>query len=222
MSDNLCADSLAAKPPTHQSGDGGSSPTSALHLWNIREVPRAVAKPWIEKWHYSRRIPSGKNYLFGLFTPSNELYAVAVYGIGVNPYQARFLKCERVLELKRLARSEPARPEYPMSRFVAITTKMLRKQVQFDCLVSFSDPEEGHAGTLYKACGFAFAGLTNPEWHLIDAAGNKRHRRFAYRYAKRKNMPLSAAREALGLARTKTQPKKRWVKFFGPVGTRVP
>jgi len=159
----------------------------------------------VERWHYSHRIPTGKNYLFGLFDPAGELYAVAVYGTGVNPYQAKFLKCSRVVELKRLARSEPPRPEYPMSRFVAITTKMLRRSVGFDCLVSFSDPEEGHAGTLYKACGFAFAGLTNPEWHLVGADGVKRHRRFAYRYDKQKGLRLSGARTKRGLSLLKNR-----------------
>lgn len=209
----FCADSSTVECPAVQPGDGGSTPTSALHLWKIAAVEHRVAKQWVEKWHYSHRIPTGKNYLFGLFTPANELYAVAVYGTGVNPYQARFLKCQNVVELKRLARAEP-RLDYPMSRFVAITTKLLRKQIAFDCLVSFSDPEEGHEGTLYKACGFSFYGLTNPEWHLIDRAGLKRHRRFAYRFAKRNGISLPEAREQLGLTRVKTQPKKRWVKYF--------
>lgn len=206
-----CADSSTVECLLFQAGDGGSTPTPALH-WRIIPVSHKTAKGWVEKWHYSRRIPTGKNYLFGLFC-DEELYAVAVYGIGVNPFQARYLKAENVMELKRLARAEPRR-DYPMSRFVALTTRMLRKEVGFDCLVSFSDPEEGHEGTLYRACGFQLHGETNAEWHLIDSQGIKRHRRFAYRHARRAGITMAEARKALGLARVKTKPKRRWVKYF--------
>ena len=180
--------------------------------FRIERVDHATAKEWVEKWHYSGRIPTGKNYLFGLFDGC-ELYAVAVYGTGVNPYQAKFLEVDSVVELKRLARSDPKR-DYPMTKFISKTVKMLKQEVKFQCLVSFSDPDAGHEGTLYKAAGFKFAGLTNAEWHLIDKDGNKRHRRYAFRYARRKNISVADARDELGVARIKTSPKRRWVRYF--------
>lgn len=181
--------------------------------YTVRIIPHKLAKPWVEKWHYSKRIPTGKNYLFGLFCGS-ELYAVAVYGTGVNPYQARFLEVNNVVELKRLARSDPKK-EYPMTKFISVSVGMLRRMVRFQCLVSFSDIEAGHEGILYKAAGFKFAGMTNPEWHLIDSLGNKRHRRYAFRHARRNGIKLSESRDILGVKRVKTAPKKRWVRYFG-------
>jgi hypothetical protein len=73
------------------------------------------------KWHYSHVVPTGKNIFFGWFQ-DGTLYAVADYGVGVNPYQAAFLNRtvgtvvvmpETLVELKRLCRSEPKREYAP-------------------------------------------------------------------------------------------------------------
>lgn len=142
---------------------------------------------------------------YGLFY-GDKLYAVIVYGIGVNPYQARFLGVKRVLEIKRMCRSEP-RLDFPLSRFIAISSRMVRKQFPYDCLYAFADPDQGHEGVVYKASGFTLHGMSNPEWHLMGNDGIKRHRRFAFRYARRKGIPLSQARDELGLKRVQTPPQ---------------
>lgn len=207
----LCVGRPIDRTPGDQPGNGGANPTPALQF-RIDKIPHALADEWVRSWHYSRRIPTGQNICYGLFTPDRELYAVIVYGIGVNPYQAKFLGVESVMEIKRMCRSEPPR-NYPLSRFIALTSKMLAKEFPFDCLVAFADPEHGHEGTVYKASGFVFHGQTNAEYHTQDAAGEKRHRRFAFRHARRNNITIAESRTVLGLVRIKTQPKYRWVRF---------
>tara|TARA_R110000803_G_scaffold2852_1_gene9874 strand:+ start:218 stop:886 length:669 start_codon:yes stop_codon:yes gene_type:complete len=197
----------------HQA-DGGSIPTSSLHSTpNIRRVGHDLMKQFVETWHYSKRIPTGKNIGYGLWI-GWDLYAVIVYGIGVNPYQAKFLGCEKVMEIKRMCRSEPAM-DYPLSRFISITSKWLIKDYPFDMIVAFADPEHGHEGTVYKASGFEYHGETNAEWHLIDQNGDSRHRRFAFRYARRNNISIAEARHQLGVKRVKTAPKHRWCRRVG-------
>ena len=196
--------------PLFRGVDGGSIPTSSL-TFHIDPVGHKTAKAFVEKWHYSHRIPTGKNIIYGLNT-ENGLYAVIMYGIGVNPYQAKFLGVERVVEIKRMARTEP-RLSYPLSRFIAITSKMVAKEFPYDCIVAFADPEQGHEGTVYKASGFTLHGTTNAEWHLVDASGEVRHRRYAFRHARRNGLSVAESREQLGLARVKTQPKYRWVRW---------
>lgn len=188
--------------------DGGSSPTSPLHFY-ISPINHKMAKEFVEQWHYSHRIPTGKNISFGLWD-NESLYAVIVYGIGVNPYQAEFLNVESVIEIKRLCRSEPKK-SFELSRFIRLTIKMARKTMNFQAVVAFADPEQGHRGTIYKAAGFIHEGYTNPEWHLIGEDGEKRHRRFAYRVSRRKGISVSDSREYLKLKRIKTKPKHRWV-----------
>ena len=206
-----CADSLVAEQMSFQIEGGGSIPTSALQFY-IKTIDNQTAEKWIIKWHYSHRIPTGKNLSYGLFT-ADKLYACIVYGIGVNPYEASFLKVQSVVEIKRMCRSEP-RLAYPLSRFIAISSKMLQKEYPYDCIVAFADPEYGHEGTVYKASGFHLHGMTNSEWHLVERDGTVRHRRFAFRYARRNNVTVKEARDLLNLERIQTQPKYRWVRYL--------
>lgn len=201
-------DSLMAEQGSFQFPDGGSSPTSTLQF-TISPLPHGPAKDFIEFWHYSHRMPTGKNICFGLWM-GHWLYAVIVYGVGVNPYQASYLGVNKVIEIKRMCRREP-KESYELSRFIRLTVKMVRKITPFDAVVAFADQEQGHEGTVYKASGFTHEGITNAEFHLIDKDGGRRHRRFAFRMAKRNNISISEARDRLGVARIKTLPKHRWV-----------
>lgn len=209
----ICGDSLVAGQMGFHLSGGGSIPTSSLQRFIINKIEHKTAKEWIEKWHYSHRIPTGKNISYGLYD-NGDLYAVIIYGIGVNAYQAKFLGVDSVLEIKRMCRSEPPIKEYPLSRFIAITLRMVRKEHPCQCIVAFADPEQGHEGTVYKASGFVMHGKTNAEWHLVDGDGNKRHRRFAFRHSRRNGISIKESRDALGLERIQTKPKYRWVKYL--------
>jgi hypothetical protein len=171
-----------------------------------------LAKSFVEKWHYSNRMPTGKNVSFCLCN-NDQVYAVIVYGIGVNPYQATSLGVKSCVEIKRLCRREP-KQNYQLSRFINITTKMARNYLSFDAVVAFADPEHGHEGIVYKAAGYKHIGMTNPEWHLVDENGEKRHRRYAYRMARRNGISIEEARTQLGVKRVKTAPKHRWVRYI--------
>lgn len=206
---NTSGGSSMVELPLFQVDDGGSSPTSPLHFY-IRKISANAARQWVERWHYSQRMPGGKNICFGLYA-NGEPYAVIVYGIGVNPYQAQFLGVDDVVEIKRMCRSEPKLDGFPLSRLIAITSKMLRSEFKYDCIVAFADPEHGHEGTVYKAAGFSYEGTTNAEWHLEDRDGTRRHRRYAFRHAKRNGLPLVESRRLLSVTRVKTEPKHRWV-----------
>lgn len=205
-------DSSKVEQGTFQFFDGGANPTSPLHF-RITSIQHKQAKAFVEKWHYSHRIPTGKNISFGLWL-GEELYAVIVYGIGVNPYQAKFLGVQSVIEIKRMCRSEPKKT-YELSRFIRLSLKMARGLMHFDGVVAFADPEQGHEGTVYRATGFTHKGFTNPEWHLIGEDGEMRHRRYAFRMARRNGITVAEARNQLGMKRVKTEPKHRW--FLGIV-----
>ena len=183
---------------------------------SVELISLEESRPFIEKWHYSGVVPTGQNIFFGWYDNTGKLYAVADYGIGVNPYQAPFLsritgfivENKNLLELKRLCRVEPKQNK-PLTRFLSLCHKKLKK-MGYKYVVSFSDPEEKHNGGIYKAANFLHLGQTNPEMHLIDKDGNKRHRRYAYRHARRNGIHVSKSREILGVSPVKTMPKDRW------------
>lgn len=196
---------------TIQLTGGGSTPTSPLQ-YCIEPARYEAAKEFVEFWHYSHRMPTGKNVCFAL-RREGEIYAMIVYGIGVNPYQASFLGVKECAEIKRMCRREP-KEDYPLSRFINLTTKMLKSQMSFQAVVAFADPEQGHEGTVYKAAGYEHKGMSNAEWHLEDEEGNKRHRRFAFRMARRNGITVQEAREQLKVTRVQTAPKHRWVRYL--------
>lgn len=184
----------------------------------VVEISYDLAAPFICRWHYSHSVPKGSHTFFGWFRVG-KLYAVADYGNGVNPYQWKYLR--RVLdadhlsmaswtELKRLCRIEPRDESMPLTRFLAQCHRMLRRQ-GVKVVIAFSDPAQGHTGTIYRAANFVHMGQTQAEWHVIDADGKQQHRRLAYRYARRHGVTIEQARQQLGLARVKTERKDRWV-----------
>lgn len=205
---NLNREFLYEKQAAFQFQDDLTTSASPASF-RITPITHTQAKNFVERWHYSHRIPTGKNICFGLWC-GWELYAVIVYGTGVNPYQEKFLHVDSVIEIKRMCRSEPKK-QYELSRFIRLSLKMVRKQWNFQAVVAFADPEQGHEGTVYKAAGFIQEGRTNPEWHLVGEDGEKRHRRYAFRVARRTGTTLAEARELLGVQRIKTEPKHRWV-----------
>jgi hypothetical protein len=191
-------------------------------LSDVGPIGHRMAKTFVARWHYSGSLPTGMNIILGWALADGTLYTVAVYGTGVNPYQASYLarltgepvENTNLLELKRLCRIEPPQADRPMSAFLARCHKILRHQ-GYRYIVAFSDPEYGHTGGVYRASNFDYLGKTNAEMHTFDGEGNKRHRRYAFRFARRKNITIEAARNELGLQRVATLPKDRWFIKIG-------
>jgi len=199
----------------------------------VRGVSNGTAAAFVEQWHYSHRIPTGKNICFGWYVEREGLprdtlwreclYAVAVYGIGVNPYQASSLAREvgrpimpsELVELKRLARVEPKVADLPLTWFLARCHRYLHADDGYKWVVSFSDPGASHTGGIYRAANFNHLGKTNSEIHLITDGGEVRHRRLAYRLSRREGISTQEARDRLGVSRVKTQPKDRWLLQIG-------
>lgn len=183
----------------------------------VQQIDVKEAKAFIERWHYSGRAPTGKNIYFAWLV-GDLIYAVADYGIGVNPYQSQSLSKKvgsaiesgQLLELKRLCRVEPKIESMPLTYFLARCHKILRR-MGYQYIVSFSDPAYGHSGGIYKAANFRHLGKTNAENHCVDANGVVRHRRYYFRYARRNNVDVATARQQMGLTLQKTVPKDRWL-----------
>ena len=192
-------------------------------------TPIAVkeARPFVERWHYSGSMPSGKNVCFAwegdeqedLF--SNQPYAVAVYGMSasqnIHTSLARItglpVTLDNLVELRRLCRIEP-KGERQLTQFLSRCHKLLRK-MGYRYVVSFSDPMHGHSGGIYKAANFTHLGKTASATHNIDEDGNIVHRRRPYKHKQRKGYPngeegMAMARRDLGLKKYTTPPKDRW------------
>lgn len=150
----MSGDSIRVMHPLYQVGEGGSIPTSPLHL-RLSTIPFRRARELNEAWH-SRlpRFGTGciENQSFLCFGAQHQglLYGVAIWS---NPV-ARNLPQHTWLELRRLALA-PDAPRHTASWMLGLMVRMIRKmRPAVVRLVSYHDTEV-HTGTIYKASGWS-------------------------------------------------------------------
>ena len=112
-------------------------------------------EPLIRAYHYLHRMPAGILKCFVLLE-SNNIIPVggAVFSNGRIQYQRRYLDFSRLWVDDRC-------PQNTESKFVAYCIKNLQVEFpDFEGIVTWADPKQGHTGTLYEACNFAFDGYS--------------------------------------------------------------
>lgn len=156
-------DSSTVELPLFQGEDGGSSPTSPLQLLFREITPNTAAKAY-SAWHYL----GGQGFIstvnFGAYW-MGKLEGAISYGppnaTDLAGYWDRHSQGDW-WEIKRLVMS-PLCPKNSESRFIAITTKLLKRVAVVKGLVTYADDGQGHVGTIYKASGFHPLGMTAPK-----------------------------------------------------------
>ncbi len=68
----------------------------------------------------------------------------------------------RVLALSRFVLAECV-PKNGASYLLARSVRLIRQSRAWDCLVTYADEWQGHLGTMYRAAGWEYVGLTKPE-----------------------------------------------------------
>lgn len=151
----LRADSSTVEQPTFQSDKGGSTPTSALH---VSECSIDVIKPVMERVHYTHSI-------FGItisrcfsVSLSGVVVGGAIFGLpaGMGVAKKYSPDGKPLLELRRFV-LEDFCPRNSESRVLSVMLRLLKKS-GVAVVLSYADPSHGHAGTIYKALGFAYFG----------------------------------------------------------------
>ena len=127
-------------------------------------------------WHYSGTVPQPPLIRIGVWEDAAYIGCV-LFGRGANnnllrPYG---LAATEGAELVRVAlRSHVS----PVSRIVAIAMRLVRaSNPGLRLFVSHADPNQGHAGGIYQAGGWIYAGTTAPYTAYIDATGRRWHSR---------------------------------------------
>lgn len=107
-------------------------------------------------FHYAKRVPSGANIAYSVFNEKNEFCGVIVYGYPASPniLPTANLKNGQLLELRRVALNSK---HGITSKALGISMRLVKK----DCptlkmLVSYSDKEQNHYGTIYQATNWYF------------------------------------------------------------------
>jgi hypothetical protein len=143
-----------------QGASAGSSPSAALQTLKVTPIPLITAKKLIVDKHYLHSLPGGTKLCFGTFLNNRLLGALT---LGVGPANSHCLvdgaTADDCLTLTRLWLSDelPANGE---SRVIGIVLRSLRKHTHLKFLLSYSDPAQGHLGTIYQATGWLYTGLS--------------------------------------------------------------
>jgi hypothetical protein len=153
--------------------------------WATHEAARYAC----ENWHYSKCIPKSKLAKFGVWENGKFIGAI-VYGVGATSslVQAYGLKPYEGCELVRIALREHFSP---VSKMLAITTRMIKKEFTgLRLLVSFADPEQGHHGGVYQAAGWLFTGNSQASDEYIYKGKRWQGRSFRNNFKGMEKSPL--------------------------------
>ena len=146
--------------------DGGSIPTPTLQSLRVAECPLLEVQDIIEREHYSHStFGVTADYCFRVMV-GRDLVGGAIFGLPAGTGVAEKYADGGVLtELRRFVLSSVC-PKNSASRSIAVMLRFLRRR-GVDRVLSYADPVHGHCGTIYKAAGFAYLGLTAKRKHIL-------------------------------------------------------
>lgn len=153
-----------------------------------------AAKYAVEKWHYSHTMPKSKLVKIGVWENEQFIGAV-VFGVGATADLVKSfgLKSIEGCELVRVALTKH---ETSVSKIISIAIRLLKKaNPGLRLIVSFADPEHGHAGRIYQAGNWIYTGMSQPsEEYIVN--GKRWHGR-ALRHEKPAHLTTKQAAAAL-------------------------
>ena len=143
--------------------------------YTVRLVDRKEVRGFIETHHYSHNINGlMSSYCFAMYDDETMVGAMIYGSLGMaNAWKKYGDKPTDVLELRRLVLIDDT-PKNSESYFIGHTLRWLKKNTTVKTVVSYADPNYGHAGTIYKATNFEHVGMTSPG-RVIMFDGKKYH-----------------------------------------------
>lgn len=116
-------------------------------------------KRWIAQRHYLESTPPGFVHVYE-FVSGSERVGAAILG---RP-SARQYDPDRILEITRFFFIDETPPNVE-SRGLALLRKQVRIWLpKIRLLLAYSDPEQGHEGTIYEADNWCPLGMTDGAW----------------------------------------------------------
>ena len=129
----------------------------------MKEIDHNTAKLYIEKNHYSHKIPQAVKYRFGFYYEDN-LVGCCIYSIPANYHCVSCLfdnePQQICLELSRFYGEDITCKNFE-SYCISKTFDILKSD--YDIILSYADSYFNHVGTIYQALNFLYLGTTNPE-----------------------------------------------------------
>lgn len=142
--------------PLFQSGNGGANPTLALQPKDLNLVIDTCgqARNLIRRRHYLKSVPAdntGPNFCIWV---GGRLVGAMIWA---RPAARNLPQDWR--ELRRFYLDDDM-PKNSESRCLSVSARIIMSRSQdVPLLISYSDPQRGHAGTIYRAAGWLYVGM---------------------------------------------------------------
>ena len=137
-------------------------------------------RKFLKKWHYSDYVNIQAKHTFCLFKEGKfgipEMIGVCIYTRPAGPSAGQSYypqNPDKVLELRRLCLIDDT-PKNAESYFVGWTLRWLKKNTDWEFVLSYADEEQGHTGVIYRASNFKYLGKTSPG-KTLEVDGKKFH-----------------------------------------------
>ena len=135
--------------------------------FTVEVVLRKFVDPFIRKYHYSKSTNGiQQKECFGLYTEGNfglpVMIGAMMYAIPSMPNTAKRynpINPDRCVELRRLCCIDDT-PKNTESYFIGKTLRWLKRNTNYEVVISFADQHYEHDGTIYKASNFEYLGET--------------------------------------------------------------
>jgi len=158
----------------------------------IDKISKKQAGELLLEYHYLKDISKGfkSGYNYGLFKKNDfsPLNVGGVLGVCIftglpvpeiakGAFGLKRNEQQGLFELSRLCiRPDTQHSEHNItSWFVSKAIRQLRKDTEVKAIISYAD-SDFHSGTIYRACNFVYAGLTDPKKDFYYADGTKHSR----------------------------------------------
>tara|TARA_R110001632_G_scaffold167808_3_gene286386 strand:- start:215 stop:856 length:642 start_codon:yes stop_codon:yes gene_type:complete len=126
--------------------------------YTIKKVTYHEAMDLVVSKHYLHR-KGPCSHAFGLFDRQDRMVGVITYGVSASSTLLKGIcgpeESKNVYELTRLW-IEDSTPKNAESFLIGNTIKLLNREI----IVSFSEIQQGHVGTVYQASNFMYCGLS--------------------------------------------------------------
>lgn len=148
----------------------------------VKKIPfNKYVIEFISKNHYTKTSPRAVVLCFGVFNKNLEMVGACLFG-SFSRLQSK-IKYDGCLELSRLF-IDDNQPKNSESFVIGQCLRWIKKNTDYDGIISYSDRTEGHTGLIYRASNFTHIGVTGKSYHYLDQDGLRIHKKIIWKKAK--------------------------------------
>lgn len=160
-------------------------------MLEFKEVALSEVRNFIETFHYSKSVNGCKvSHCFAAYE-NGKLIGASLYGqLSTTAWKKYATTESAVIELRRLVTINKSKNL--LSKFLSWQIRYLKKNSNYEMIISYADPYYGHVGYIYQATNWQYLGLTNSDILLKTPEGKIYHSRAMRTSYKGKLKPFAA------------------------------